>query len=280
MKNYCHTSLTITLCTLLVLGLTACTPTFNKKNSYTIYGSTDSLSGLRSMHATSKGHKQAISRIRLGALKETGMAVGAQSGLAWRTKQINKVLSHNERELDDVFNFSAMMLKHHVLPPILEEAKNTLHLAKADAIRLSDRTYKIQRQARFVSTAPTWREYLWMTYPIPEQPDASILPQNKREREAWNQFVESGWNQGVRQADIIYNANLARLRRDYMGMALYKRLLTQNIVSKPFVARSELGVTGDSSNIRINDQVLRITTLPALSPDSKQWKAILTNDHT
>ncbi len=266
---------------LLLIGLAGCSSNYsNKVNSVRVYGSTTDLKGLHNLHSTtSTSKKNEISRVRLTALKETGMTIGAQAGLAWRTKTINKILSDSTKELDNIFNFNAMLMEHNVLPPVLVEAKNTLNLADNDAIRLADRTYKIQNQARFVSTAPSWRDYLWMEFSEPEMPDATLLPQNKQERLAWRQFVDAGWQEGNRQANIIYTENLARLRRDYTGMALYRKLLAQNIVSKPFVARSDLGVTGDEANIRINDQILRITALPALSANSKAWQAILTKDN-
>jgi defect-in-organelle-trafficking protein DotC len=58
-------------------------------------------------------------------------------------------------------------------------------------------------------------------------------------------------------------------------MLLYRKLLTQRMISPPFVARTELGVTGDGSDMRINDQVLRIVELPKLQTNTKQWQAIV-----
>ena len=52
----------------------------------------------------------------------------------------------------------------------LTEARNTLQLSGNDAIRIADRTYKIEHQAKFVTLAPTWREYLWMSYTPPGTP--------------------------------------------------------------------------------------------------------------
>ena len=47
------------------------------------------------------------------------------------------------------------------------------------------------------------------------------------------------------------------------------------MISAPYVSSTELGVTGDGTDMRINDQVLRITELPKLQTDSKGWKAIV-----
>ena len=66
------------------------------------------------------------------------------------------------------------------------------------------------------------------------------------------------------------------MTRDMIGMILYRKLLAENMVSPPFVAKAQLGVTGDATQLRINDQVLRITAQSELQPDSKQWMPILT----
>jgi defect-in-organelle-trafficking protein DotC len=58
-------------------------------------------------------------------------------------------------------------------------------------------------------------------------------------------------------------------------MVLYRTLRAQNIVSAPFVSRTELGVTGGGENMNVNDQVLRITALPALEPNSTRWQPAL-----
>ena len=254
--------------TFLLVGCAATQPT----SFMQVSGNVDDLDGLRAMRVQKKSNDgSTINPIRLTALKEAGMTVGTQSGLVWRTKRLNHVLKRNSDALDRIFNFQAMLLPNSVLPPVLVEAEKSLHLASDQTIRLADHMFQIHQQARFVSTAPRWRDYLWMDFPDPSTPDPSMLPQNPLEETAWQTFVTEGWYQGIRQANIIYRENLNTLRRDYTGMALYRKLLAQGMVSKPFVARSSLGITGNSSTLRINDRVLRITSLPALSPNSARW---------
>ena len=52
------------------------------------------------------------------------------------------------------------------------------------------------------------------------------------------------------------------------------------MISPPFVARTEFGVTGDGDDMRINDQVLRIVELPKLQTNSKAWNAIVVKPMT
>jgi defect-in-organelle-trafficking protein DotC len=217
-----------------------------------------------------------INAARYAVLRDTAVTTGAQAGLAWRSQAINEMLEKDSRNLDKSFNFISLMLRCNVLPPVLVEGRDTLHIDGTDAIRLSDRVYKIETPPRFVTAPPHWREYLWMAFKSPEKPSPSLLPQNDDERCVWNEYITVGWTEGLQQADSIFSANLGRLKRDYNGMVLYRKLLAQNMVSPPYVAKSELGVTGDENEMRINDQVLRITSTSKLQTNSKCWKAAVT----
>lgn len=218
-----------------------------------------------------------ISQIRLQALRQTAATLGAQGALAWRSEHIDKALAAESNTLDHVFDFNQLMLKHNVVPPVLAQSDNSINIANSDAIRLADKTYQIISPAHFASAAPTWRTYLWLSYKKPDAPNATLLPRNQHEVAYWNSYIQVGWKQGLTQANQIFSANLARLKRDYAGMILYHQLLDKHMVSAPFVAHSDLGVTGDSNHIRINDQVLRITANSALQTNSKDWQPVLTH---
>ena len=247
-------------------------------------GDTESLTGLQAM-ATSKKTNQrkkaaSMGRIREMALKETALSLGAQSGLAWRAKIIDDQLVKQTRNLDTIYDFNALVLENNVLPPVLLEGRNTLNLADTQTIRISDRTYKVAKQAHFVTTPPQWRQYLWMDYAKPDYPDISLLPTTKEEREVWCLYVEKGWQNGVEQANTILEESIARIKEDFSGMILYRKLLAMNMVSPPYVSHTDLGVTGDGAEIRIDDRVLRITALPALNINSDEWRAAIAKDET
>lgn len=217
-----------------------------------------------------------ISKIRTMALEDTAMSIGARSGLAKRSQEINTSLEEQTERLNSIYDFNALLLNHSVLPPVLVESNNATTLDDDDTIRTADKTYRIVEQARFVSAPPTWRNYLWMNYQIPEPPDRTLLPKTPEERKIWKHFVELGWEKGFNQANEIYASNLAKLTRDYQGMLIYRDLLEHNMISAPIVARSELGITGDESQMRINDQVLRITKKPSLQvQETQQWKPVI-----
>jgi defect-in-organelle-trafficking protein DotC len=215
------------------------------------------------------------SQIRFKSLEDTAMSMGAQAGLAAAAKQIDDNLEKDNKQLEALFNFNGMMLSHGVLPPVLTQGDNSLNLADPDTIRVADKTYKIVKQARFATTPPNWREYLWQSFATPEIPHRVLLPTNAAERQIWRKAIALGWEKGTQQAYSIFQQSLATLKRDYNGMILYRKLLQENMITAPYVSKTDLGVTGTGDDMRINDQVLRISEHPQLQTNSNGWKAIV-----
>lgn len=248
-------------------------------DTYKVVGNINNLEDLQDIHAVPTYGTKSMSKMRSEALQEIALSVGAQAGLAWRSEQINNTLEQNAANLDRVFNFNLMLLDHNIVPPVLVEGQDTLNQTDPTSIRISDRTYQIVSQAHFSTTPPNWHSYLWMSYTKPEKPMPGFLPKSKEERVVWRKYSTIGWQNGVDQANTIYAENLSRLKRDYTGMARYRYLLAQGMVSKPYVATTNLGVTGDDSNLRINDQILRITALPQMQTNPRKWKPIFTDEY-
>lgn len=225
------------------------------------------------------GSKTELSQLRSKSLQDSAMTIGAQGGLAWASEQMNAKLQQDRKYLDTIFNFYAMVLSHGVMPPVLEAGDNALNLADSNTIRVADRTYKIVQQARFATTPPTWREYLLMTYSKPTLPDKTLLPKTDEEQKIWKKGIRLGWEKGIEQSYSIFQQNLARLKRDYSGMVLYRKLLQEKMISPPFVARTELGITGNGDNMRINDQVLRIVEPSKLQTSGKNWRPVVVKNN-
>lgn len=250
--------------------------------------------------------------IRQVALHEMALSVGMRGGLYARSKDLNEYLQARASSLDKIFSFNSLMLPNNIIPPVLVEAVKTMDatsessLPKDDdtfllndnptgqaiarthlqvervqnnfrTLRITDRVYKIVRQARFAVAVPGWRDYLQTTYTEPGLPESSILPKNSAEQETWSKGIEEGWYLGYKQAEQIFAQNLMLLRRDYLGMARYRKLLAADMVSAPYVARRDYGVTGNGDEIKINDKVLTIAALPSLKADSKSWKPFMTS---
>lgn len=271
MQKFIHKFILTGICLILI----SCA----NNGSRNIYvGNTETLQGLQSLNAT-KGAlitaTQSSGKIRIMALRETALSLGAQSALAFRSKVIDEYLIREARRLDAIYDFNSLLLPNDILPPVLLEGRNILNLADNQTIRIADRVYKIAKQARFVTTPPNWRQYLWMDYKKPEYPDVTLLPKTKEERQLWAQCIEQSWKDGVEQANTIFEENVARIKEDFAGMILYRKLLAMNMISAPFVSHTELGITGDGEKIYIDDKVLRITALPQLNINSKQWLAAI-----
>ncbi len=263
--------------TLLISSLSACASHGHTDIDPTNINQLENMKDEAPVHAD--GSSPAMSQIRIKALEDTAMSLGAQGGLAVTSKELNTHLEADKWSLETIFNFNGMLLSHGVLPPVLVESNDSLNLADPSTIRVADKTYKIVAQARFATTPPNWRDYLWMSFNKPELPDKVLLPRTAEERKIWVKSIRMGWDKGIEQAYSIFQQNLARLKRDYQGMILYRKLLQEKMVSPPYVSKTELGVTGNGTDMRINDQVLRITELPKLQTDSHTWKAIVVQQH-
>lgn len=219
-----------------------------------------------------------INSIRLTAIREAATQLGATGALAWRSEQINHSLNQQGQTLDGIFNFNRLILEHNVLPPVITESDNNLNLASTTSIRAAAKTYKLISPARFVTTPPTWRNYLIMNYKKPNIPNRALLPTTQVEARTWNAFFKQGWQQGLEQAKSIFNINLSELKRDYSGMLLYRKLLSEHMVNSPYVSQADLGVTGNSHELRIGDTVTRITGESKLQTNSNKWLPIFTSN--
>lgn len=260
------------------LGLSFLSACSTPAPNYKTVGNLDNLGQLQNLHAIAIPAKKEMNKVHSQALQDIAMSIGAQAGLAWRSKAINTVLTKNSSYLDRIFNFNLMLLDHNVVPPVLVQGNSSLNLADPQTLRIDDRVYQIVSQAHFTTAPPQWHNYLWMDYKAPETPLPAFLPKTPEERIVWRNYATMGWQDGITQANNIFSDNLARLTRDYTGMVLYRSLLLKGMVSKPFVAHTDLGITGDSTDLHINDQIYRITSLPKLQANTKRWNPVVTHD--
>jgi defect-in-organelle-trafficking protein DotC len=210
------------------------------------------------------------------AIRKVGLSYGAQSGLAWQSQKISETLNKYSRELDTIYDFNFLLMYGKVMPPIIEESYLTYNIANAKEVRMADKEIKIIRQARFVSNAPTWHDYIDLNYDKPKAPPLAITPQTEEELVIWQAAVSEGWRQGVAQAKDNFSTALNYLNRDFIGMTAYYTLYAQNMISSPVTTSTKLGVTGDENAMRIGDQVLRITALSRLNTkNANQWDPVI-----
>ncbi|QGP40339.1 type IV secretory system conjugative DNA transfer family protein [Piscirickettsia salmonis] len=218
--------------------------------------------------------------IRLRAVKEAALSLGAQAGLAKESKIIDSFLVNYTSQLDEIFDFNQILISANVLPPVISDSINSVNVGNgAQSIRAAGRTYKIISQVKFVTAPPTWRDYLYMDYSKPELPNKILLPKDSKEQALWQENISKGWLQGTEQALTIYKINLNRLTRDYTGMILYNKLLTEGLVTPVYIAKKYQGITGDKNHIMIDDQTLKIKNKPGLQTKSKFWQPVVGIHH-
>ncbi len=255
------------VCMLIILTMAGCTNT----------GGTESLKSLHQIQAIqTRENSSATKKFREQAIRETAISVGAQSGLAKQTKIINATLTKHSKKLDHIFNFQQMLLEDNILCPVLIASKDNFNIdPNGESLRIADRAYLILKQAKFVTTAPNWRNYLWLEHLPPQKPDNALLPISRQERKTWKEATTRGWNYGIKQANSMFKNNLNKLAQDFQGMILYKVLLARSMVSTPHVGLTTLGITGNSNEMRVNDQVLRITAMPGLKLNPEEWNTVI-----
>lgn len=221
---------------------------------------------------------ESTSNMRESMIRDAVFAYSAKLGLHWKGLQINSLLDTQEKYMGQVFNFTSLLMKRNLLPPIVQETRNTLHLSDDNTIRLSDRYIEILSPARFVTAPPDWRQYLYVSYPMPEMLNKSIWPKNRKERAMWDESMLLGWNDGTMQAVSIFFNQLAIISRDFKGMILYRRLLAQGMITQAYTATTDLGITGDKQHMYINDKFVRVTSeAELLTKQSQSWHPALSS---
>ena len=220
---------------------------------------------------------QGLNEIRAKAISEAAVSYGARYALAWRASQIQESIEKHSNVLDNVYNFRALLMDHNVMPPILQKSDNSLNITNPNVIRFSDSVIEIIMPARFVTAPPSWREYINLEiYKYPEEPSNTVLPKDDDEKALWDRAVKKGWIEGKEQGDQIFVNSLSKLTRDYNGMSLYRQLYMQNMITAPFVSKANLGITGSTAKMRLNDQIVRITKPSELTTNHpRSWKPVI-----
>ncbi len=215
--------------------------------------------------------------IRKDAIREAAISYGARGGLAWRTYAIRKEMEERARHLDKVFDFTQLLIPAPsgllIEPPIITESVNAMIIeGSGQQAAVSDRVYNIMRNARIVSTARTWRNYIEREWDEVEPPPDILRPENEEERELWIELVTEGWEEGEKQANDIFQEDLNVLLADFKGMVRYRLLLVQGMISPPMALQVDRGITGDGGEMRVGDRAVQITNAPKLVTGFDQWQ--------
>lgn len=214
-----------------------------------------------------------LTDLRMQMLTEAGKTVGFRGGMAARARVLRDALNARAENLDTIFQFSPLINRNGTIPPVIVEARE-LSSFSPDQIRTANRVYKIEKEERFVSVPPTWRDYLFVGLPMKggvDLPTFDTRPQNGNEEAVWRDAVKNGWSAGEQQADAILAANFNRLTRDYTGMVRYSTLVQEGMISTTRVAESRQTVTGDGRQLMLGDTLRRVTSKATFETNPNKW---------
>ncbi len=196
--------------------------------------------------------------LRERMVRDAARTISFQKAVALRYQELNKACEDKADLLGSIFSFSSLLIDGHILPPVLGFAGPVHTLHDADSASSVDETYTIRSQARLVSTAPSWRDYLTQHFDALEiRPEC--LPKNSRERSIWQDAVRSGWSAGTAQAEEVFQQNMDRLCADYRGMLRFTMLHKRGLVSLPVMARGHIPIKVGKTTLDINQTVFRLT---------------------
>ncbi len=215
-------------------------------------------------------------QIRADAMREAAISYGARGGLAFRTFEIQRRLAEYDTSMSKAFSFSRLLIAAPsgflIEPPIVSEAQRAVLVnAGGQAAAVADRIYRINRVARIVTAPRNWRLYLERDWGRVDQPPGILLPKTDEERAAWRQYIKQGWDEGIKQAEDTFEADLDRMTNDFVGMVRYRELLAQGMISPPYALADDRGITGGGTEMRIGDRGVAITGQSQLISKSGAW---------
>lgn len=228
-----------------------------------------SLGNIRSLHRIAGVDDSPKKKAKLAQLRDDALAYGLQSGLYAGTREIDRRLNEHAAELSDIYNFNNFLIKDKsgqlLLPPVITEQDD---LYQSDdggkTISVADKMYTIEKNVTFAPTSPLWHTYLLQSFQKATPPENSKLPSNPEEQAVWARYVTEGYDRGLHQAVDIFKQDMRQLQHDFGGMVRYYALLENHQISAPYVAETNLGVTGDADKAVYNNRVLKLMDIPKL----------------
>ncbi|WP_159437671.1 type IV secretory system conjugative DNA transfer family protein [Ferrimonas marina] len=222
-------------------------------------------------------------QMRLRAMREAAISVGAQHGYNEYMGYLKGELETISADLDALFPFRDLMrledngqVELYLLPPVVREVKDVTRVnGEHTELTTTGTLLAVDKPARLVTTPPDWREYVFYDQAVDiSDPPSVLLPESDKEKQAWAAWVLEGWSAGVEQADIEMKYRLRRLGSDFIGMAKYLRLVSENKAYKATVVSQSVDVHGDSNRMAIEQRVYKLHDGGGLQLDASDWKAV------
>jgi defect-in-organelle-trafficking protein DotC len=200
-----------------------------------------------------------IENLRVKTIKQAAFTVGLQTGTNERYEEINEHLEDMDVTLDQLYDFTHLMVDRELIPPIIYEANDTMRYVSNDEAVSTVTTYEIAAKAK-VGRPPNWRDYLIQLWPAPKKINSALSPQNGDEERVFKKAFLSGWDEGQAQADQLFQDSMNALTADFTGMARYHLLVDTGVISKPVLAKGEQEVVINGETMSVGSTLYRITT--------------------
>lgn len=217
---------------------------------------------------------------RYDLLREAAVSYSAQAGYQHRVWEVMRQLERDSPKLSRTFDFNRVSYRApretgYILPPVVSRATAAINVDESGQSAVAaDEFYRLEIPGRIVTIVPTWRDYLVVPLEEASDPDDDFLPQDREEKQVFDRFAAEGWQAGVEQADEALALNFARLKRDYLGMVEYRRMVQAGLVRELVIQSSERRSAGDGDELFIGERRVRIVSAARFVRDPSQWKPL------
>lgn len=221
-----------------------------------------------------------IEEERYDLLREAALSYAAQAGYERRVWEIMRQLEVDSPQLSQTFDFNRVAYRApretgYILPPVVSRATAAINVnADGRSAIAADEFYSLEIPGRIITVVPTWRDYLVIPLEEPARQNDDFLPQDREEQRVFARFAAEGWQAGVEQADEALELNFARLRRDYLGMIEYRRMVQAGLVTELIVRDSETRSAGEGDELFIGERRVEIVNAARFVRDPSQWRPL------
>ncbi|MDR1166074.1 MAG: type IV secretory system conjugative DNA transfer family protein [Deltaproteobacteria bacterium] len=222
-----------------------------------------------------------LGELRDRAQRDAALMSSIQAGTRWRYREIlEKEVLPLSRRLDALFDFRPLLIREGnllIVPPVVAEAGFALRVEDGQKkASTQEKSYLLVSKAKIASVPPNWRSYLLADLGGDAETHPSLWPVGAGEKRAWAQRIRKGFALGAEQGDLLFASRLAELKRDYLGLWLYRELYGAKLLSPPEAQsdREEISV-GERSliyGLTLYDLLRDGSFLPSESPRPRQKK--------
>lgn len=219
-----------------------------------------------------------IDEERYGLLREAALSYAAQAGYERRVWEIMRQLEADSGMLSASFDFNRVAYRApretgYILPPVVSRATAAINVNEDGRSAVaSDEYYRLEIPGRIITVVPTWRDYLVIPLEEPAQQNDDFLPQDQEEKRVFARFAAEGWQAGVEQANEALELNFARLRRDYLGMIEYRRMVEAGLMTELVIQDSETRSAGEDNELFIGERRVRIVNAATFVRNPAKWR--------